>query len=69
MSETLRTVRRSEQLQELDMIKLGGVLYIVDRIDDTDEDYRVITASQLVGRNTWSVTLTIPNDVPFHANL
>ena len=67
MTKTRELIRRSDELKKNDMFTLAGVHYIVDEIDDTDPDYRKITASQMIGRETWSITLTVPNACLFHA--
>lgn len=62
-----QTKRVSEELEENDMFSLGGISYIVSKIDRNDPDWLVVDADQMIGRSTWSIQIRIPNGVPFMA--
>lgn len=62
-----QTKRRSDELEVNDMFNVAGVSYIVHRIDRSDPDWMEIDADQMIGRETWTITIRLPHDVPFQS--
>lgn len=54
------------ELRQNDMFKMAGVHYNVSNVDiDEENGVAIITADQMLGRQTWTVEIKIPRDVPF----
>lgn len=65
MTDTLRV--HPGELRQNDMFRLAGVLFNVSNVDiDEETDEAIVTADQMIGRQTWTIQIRTPRDVPFH---